>query len=118
MNAKKLANFIYFISDSFEGDLDQVKKELREVEIEPDDIPEIISETIRKNRAEYKIERGRLLKEKAAKLLKDWKNKSELKSISHYPALAFRNAEGLDQKDINEIAKDNKLMEELFGGDN
>ncbi len=61
---KRVANFIYFITDTEEEELTQVKNELRDAGIEPDDIPEIISGTIRRSSAEYKIERGKKFKSK------------------------------------------------------
>lgn len=110
---KEATTLIEFLLQPADGNSELTTEYLKNTGIDIQGKNEELSEYIKKKKAEYRLERGRKLKEKLAGLKSNLTSEYKPEINRQDLILAYRNLEGVDEKDIKEIEEDTQLLKEL-----
>ncbi|MDY0082635.1 MAG: hypothetical protein RBR74_05580, partial [Ignavibacteriaceae bacterium] len=103
-------NFLQLFFDAIDENIQQVIRELKEEGIDTEESENRIKIMIKKKKAELKIERGKILKEKVEEILKAQPEETKSETIEERYSIAARKLGSLDQEDILSIKKDAELL--------
>lgn len=112
-NISRAINFIDLYLESIDDNIDAIKSELIKAGIDPEYSEERIMDLIKQNKAEIKIEKGRILKQKVLNKLKEASNLILPDETESRLAVQFRKLEKLDAEDEKEIKKNEALLSEI-----
>jgi len=110
---KEAITLIEFLLQSIDDDSELTGEYLLNAQIDTKAKTEELREYIKKKRAEYRLERGRKLKEKLTELKSNLMFKNQGQLNRQELLFAYRNLEGVDEADIKEIEEDEQLLNEL-----
>lgn len=110
---KEAITLIEFLLQSTNDEKELTGKYLQNANIDTITTTEELKDYIKKKKAEYKIIRGRKLKERIAEM-RDIISKNKQGGFDKQKLLlAFRNLEELEEADILELGEDEKLLKEI-----
>jgi|WetSurMetagenome_2_1015567.scaffolds.fasta_scaffold140845_2 hypothetical protein len=110
---KDAITLIEFLLHSIDNNKELTEEYLQNAQIDIEETTEELKEYIKKKRAEYRLERGRILKEKFTELKNNLISKNQVQLNRDELLFAFRNLEGVDESDLKEIEEDAQLLNEL-----
>ena len=106
-------NFIDLYFEAVDENIDEVIRELKNSGIDPEESERKIMQMIKKQRAEIKIENGKILKERVLELIKERDAVKEPELDEKHYAIAARKLGKLESDDIESIKKDSILLKEI-----
>lgn len=106
-------NFIDLYFEAVDENIDEVIRELKNSGIDPEESERKIMQMIKKQRAEIKIENGKILKERVLELIKERDAVKEPELDEKHYAIAARKLGKLERDDIESIKKDSILLKEI-----
>lgn len=106
-------NFIDLYFEAVDENIDEVIRELKNSGIDPEESERKIMQMIKKQRAEIKIENGKILKERVLELIKKRDAVKEPEPDEKHYAIAARKLGKLESDDIESIKKDSILLKEI-----
>ena len=110
---KDAITLIEFLLHSIDNNKELTQEYLQNAQIDTEETTERLKEYIKKKKAEYRLERGRMLKEKFTELKSNLISKNQVQLNREELLFAFRNLEGVNESDLKEIEKDAQLLNEL-----
>lgn len=110
---RRTMNFIDLYFESLDENIEEVKKDLSDAGIDLGNLENGIIQSIKKAKAEIKIEKGKEFKTTALKVIH--KVQLQNKEFEETPEfrIAARNLGKLDKQDENEIKKNEMILKEL-----
>lgn len=106
-------NFIDLFFEAVDGNIDEVIRELKNSGIDPEESEQKIMQMIKKQKAEIKIENGKILKERVLELIKKRDAVKEPEPDEKHYAIAARKLGKLERDDIESIKKDSILLKDI-----
>ncbi len=106
-------NFIDLYFEAVDENIDEVIRELKNSGIDPEESEQKIMQMIKKQKAEIKIENGKILKERVLELIKERDAVKEPELDEKHYAIAARKLGKLESDDIESIKKDSILLKEI-----
>lgn len=106
-------NFIDLYFEAVDENIDEVIRELKNSGIDPEESERKIMQMIKKQRAEIKIENGKILKERVLELIKKRDAVKEPEPDEKHYAIAARKLGKLERDDIESIKKDSILLKHI-----
>lgn len=110
---KDAITLIEFLLQSIDDEKELTGEYLQNAQIDTKEKSEELKEYIKKKKAEYRLERGRKLKEKLNELKSNLLFNDRRQLNRQELLFAYRNLEGVDESDIKEIQEDTQLLNEL-----
>lgn len=108
---RRTMNFIDLYFESLDENIEEVKEDLSEAGIDLENLMNNVNQMIKKAKADIKIEKGRILRNAAIKIIDRVQNND----YQQTPAfrIAARNLGKLDKQDEEEIKKNEIILNEL-----
>ena len=106
-------NFIDLYFEAVDENIDEVIRELKNSGIDPEESERKIMQMIKKQKAEIKIENGKILKERVLELIKKRDAVKEPELDEKHYAIAARKLGKLERDDIESIKKDSILLKDI-----
>lgn len=106
-------NFIDLYFEAVDENIDEVIRELKNSGIDPEESEQKIMQMIKKQKAEIKIENGKILKERVLELIKKRDAVKEPEPDEKHYAIAARKLGKLERDDIESIKKDSILLKHI-----
>lgn len=106
-------NFIDLYFEAVDENIDEVIRELKNSGIDPEESEQKIMQMIKKQKAEIKIENGKILKERVLELIKKRDAVKEPEPDEKHYAIAARKLGKLERDDIESIKKDSILLKDI-----
>lgn len=110
---RRTQNFLYLYFAVIDENAEEIKKQLEDEGIDIKNLEDDIKELIKKTKAEIKIEKGKIFKANALKVIDRVQNQN--KEFEETPAfkIAARNLGKIDKQDEAEIKKNEMILKEL-----
>jgi hypothetical protein len=110
---QKTQNFLDLYFDAIDENIDEVVEELKSAGNDPAETHNKILFMIKQKKAEFKIEKGKILKARVEELIKS-KPETPLSLVKEERyTIAARKLGTLDKEDIESIKKDGELLEDI-----
>lgn len=106
-------NFIDLYFEAVDENIDEVIRALKNSGIDPEESEQKIMQMIKKQKAEIKIENGKILKERVLELIKKRDAVKEPEPDEKHYAIAARKLGKLERDDIESIKKDSILLKDI-----
>lgn len=106
-------NFIDLYFEAVDENIDEVIRDLKNSGLDPEEAEQNIMQMIKKQKAEIKIENGKILKERVLELIKKRDAVKEPEPDEKHYAIAARKLGKLERDDIESIKKDSILLKEI-----
>jgi hypothetical protein len=109
----KSFNFIELYLESADENIEVVKKQLEDAGIDYEQSLETTERLIKQQRAKLKLKKGKKLREKLLVLIENvLAGKTEVHNMEQFQ-FAFRNLDGVNEEDLEELQQDEKLLIEI-----
>lgn len=112
-NNNRATNFLDLYFESMDDNIETVISELREAGIDPEQSEINIKQLIKQNKAEIKLEKGRILKEKVLNKIKEAADVILTSDMESRLVVQFRKLGKLAEEDKKEIKKNEALLSEI-----
>lgn len=106
-------NFIDLYFEAVDENIDEVIRDLKNSGLDPEEAEQNIMQMIKKQKAEIKIENGKILKERVLELIKKIDAVKEPEPDEKHYAIAARKLGKLERDDIESIKKDSILLKDI-----
>lgn len=106
-------NFIDLYFEAVDENIDEVIRDLKNSGLDPEEAEQNIMQMIKKQKAEIKIENGKILKERVLELIKKRDAVKEPEPDEKHYAIAARKLGKLERDDIESIKKDSILLKDI-----
>lgn len=106
-------NFIDLYFEAVDENIDEVIRDLKNSGLDPEEAEQNIMQMIKKQKAEIKIENGKILKERVLELIKKRDAVKEPEPDEKHYAIAARKLGKLESDDIESIKKDSILLKDI-----
>lgn len=110
---QRTKNFLKLYFDAIDENIDEVKRGLKDSDIDPEESEQRIMQMIKQKNAEIKIERGKRLKAKVEKIIRKNSMDNNPAELDKHLALAARKLDKLSESDILTIKKNNALLDDI-----
>lgn len=113
METSKVINFAGFFFDITDVDIETMKNELTDAGLNTEHSEQNILNILKHNKAEIKIEKGKLTQARVIELIKKKDEINIPETLDEHIALAARKLGELDEEDIRLIKKDSDLLKDI-----
>lgn len=110
---QKALNFLDLYFEAIDENIDEVTGELKDAGIDPGDSQNRIMQIIKQKKADIKLEKGKILKERVQEFIKKKFDTLLPADMDETLAVAYRKLEGLNNDDELMIKKDAALLNEI-----
>jgi polyhydroxyalkanoate synthesis regulator phasin len=112
MNARE-RNFIQLYFEVMAENIEEISEQLLETGINAEESRDRVLNLIKQQKAELKIENGKVLKERVLELIKKTDTVNESAADEKHYAIAARKLGALESEDIESIKKDSILLKDI-----